>query len=208
MRVIYCAGEQGQVTLDILQTMGKTDDVVFADDNESLHNKEIQKHPVIGTIDDLPDTKKKDVSCIVAFGDRQETRLELAEQVDNKGYSFFNAVHKSTAISDSASLGKGVTVNAQSYLGPDVTISDHALIDSSVSLSHGVTVDRGATITPGVTICGDVCIEEDAYIGPGATITENTVVERQAVIGAGAVVTDDVAAKTTVLGVPASPVNS
>lgn len=35
VRVIYCAGEQGRVVLDILLSTGEANDVVFADDDSA-----------------------------------------------------------------------------------------------------------------------------------------------------------------------------
>ena len=205
MRAIYCAGEQGRVVLDILRSVDE-DDVVFADDDANLHDKSVAGRPVVGGLDHL--ANKESVTSIVAYGDQPGVRLELADSLSSVGCDFFNAVHDSATISDTASLGNGVMINAESYIAPNAEIGDHVLIDSCVNISHDVCLGRGATITPGATIAGGVVLSTDSYVGPGSTVIEDITINEGAIVGAGAVVTDDVPADTTVVGVPASPIDS
>jgi len=206
MRAIYCAGEQGRVVLDILRSAGEGDSVVFADDNPALHGESVAGRPVVGGVDELD--REESVACVVAFGDQPGVRLELADRLATASCNFFNAIHASATVSDEASLGQGVMLNAESYLGPGVEVGDHVLVDSCVNLSHDVRLGRGATVTPGATVAGGVVLETDSYVGPGATVVEDVTVAEGAVVGAGAVVTDDVPSETTVVGVPASPLES
>jgi len=204
-RVIYCAGEQGRVTLSILRARGHGDDVVFADDDTAVHGKTHDGVQVVGGIESARDTAP-DARCIVAFGDRPGVRLDLAECAAREGFEFFSVIHPDATVSETAAVGSGTTVNAQSYLGPGVRLGDHVLVDSCVNLSHDVVIDDGATVTPGATLAGGVDIRTDSYVGPGATVVEDVTVGARAVVGAGAVVTEDVPPETTVVGVPAAPI--
>lgn len=206
MDVIYCAGEQGKVVLDILRSRGEADGVVFADDDSNLHGDSVAGHPVVGGLDDVM-AHDQSVTCIVAFGDQSGVRLDIADRLVAAGCEFFSAIHASATISDTASLGRGLVLNAESYLGPGVEVGEHVLVDSCVNISHDSSLKRGATVTPGATVAGGVVLNTDSYVGPGATIIEDVTVGEGAVIGAGAVVTDDVPSDTTVVGVPASPLD-
>jgi sugar O-acyltransferase (sialic acid O-acetyltransferase NeuD family) len=206
MRVIYCAGEQGRVVLDILRSMSEDKGVVFADDNPNLHGESIAGHAVVG-LGELR-THDESVECVVAFGDQPGVRLELVNKLADAGCHFYNVIHPSTTISDNVSLGRGLMLNAESYLGPGVEVNDHVLVDSCVSVSHDVCLGRGVTITPGATIAGGVLLDTDSYVGAGATVVEDVTVGESAVVGAGAVVTDNVPPDTTVVGIPASPLDS
>jgi len=200
---IACAGEQGRVVLDILREAGQDGNIVFLDDDPEMHDQTVEGVPVAGALDRLEEIDG--ARCIVAYGDRREVRLELAAKIEDICAGFFNAVHPETTISQSATLGSGVTINAQSYLGPGTEVTDHVLIDSCVNVSHDVLLREGATVTPNATLAGGVTIERDVYIGPGATVLEDVTVKEGAQVGAGAVVTDDVSIGTTVVGVPAEP---
>ena len=204
MHAIYCAGEQGEVVLDILRNNGVSDNVVFLDENTDLHGNEIEGVPIIGDITAV-DRYDKEFQFIVAYGDRQGVRLDIAKRIEDVGYDFFSALHSDTTISETATLGKGVTVNARSYLGPDVHIGDHVLVDSCVNISHDVELKPGATITPNATLAGGVSIGRDAYVGPGATIVEDVTIGPDVLVGAGAVVIESVDKGTTVGGIPAEP---
>jgi sugar O-acyltransferase (sialic acid O-acetyltransferase NeuD family) len=212
VRVVYCAGEQGRVVLDILRSVGDVDDVVFADDDESRQGERVEGVPVVGGLEALAeragetDEEEAAPRCLVAFGDRQGVRLSLAERLAEAGFGFFEAIHPDATVSETATLGDGVTVNAGSYLGPGVAVGDHALVDSCVNVSHDAVLGTGATLTPNATLAGGVSVGRGAYVGPGATVLEDRSVGPGAVVGAGAVVTEDVPPDTTVVGVPAEPV--
>jgi sugar O-acyltransferase (sialic acid O-acetyltransferase NeuD family) len=206
MKAIYCAGEQGRVVLDVLQSTVGDETVIFLDDDPSLHGEVIHDTKVIGELDKVPDEAANAVQCVVAFGNKKEVRLQIAEDIEREGYQFFNAIHPSVVISEQAILGNGLMINGQSYIGPDVVIEDHVLIDSCVSVSHGTTLENGATITPGTTLAGGVTVRTDGYIGPGATIAEDLSIGQGAVVGAGSTVIDDVPSETVVVGSPANPI--
>jgi len=194
------------VVLDILRSTGDIENVVFADDDPSIQGKSVAGRPVLGGRSAIMD-RDDSVACIVAFGSPSRGRLKLAETLAEAGCDFFSAVHDSATISDTASLGRGLTVNAESYLGPGVDVRNHVLVDSCVNISHDVHLSAGATITPGVTLAGSVVIGTESYLGPGATVVRDVTVGDNAIVGAGAVVTEDVPPETTVVGVPASPLD-
>jgi len=204
MKIIYCAGEQGQVVLDILRSTDEDDGVVFADDDTALHGESVDSRQVVGGLDNLT-AREESVACVIAFGDQPGVRLDIAARLDDIDCTFFNAIHAGATVSETATLGKGVMINAESYLGPGVEVENHVLVDSCVNISHDVWLRRGATVTPGATVAGGVTLGTDSYLGPGATVVEDLSIGEEAAIGAGAVVTEDVPSDTTVVGVPASP---
>jgi serine acetyltransferase len=58
---------------------------------------------------------------------------------------------------------------------------------------------------PGVNIAGEVAVGNEVLIGSGASVINRVVIGDRATVGMGAVVLKDVAAGTTVIGVPARP---
>lgn len=204
MKAIYGAGDEGRVVLDILRRAEEADEVVFLDDDVALRGKTVDGVQVVGGRGKLRDIDPS-VEVIVALGG-QGVRLNLLRQIRKSGQNLFTITDSEATVSSTAKIGDGVIVTAQSYVGPNVELSDGVLVDSMVNLSHDTHIGPGATLTPNVTIAGGVTVGVDAYLGASATVVDHVNIGDQATVGAGAVVIDDVPPDTTVVGVPARPV--
>lgn len=105
------------------------------------------------------------------------------------------------------SIRYGISISPDSRIGPGfyighyggIVVNTDAVIGANCNISQGVTlgqINRGER--QGCPVIGD-----NVYIGPGAKVIGRIVVGDHAAIGANAVVTRDVAAGTSVGGVPA-----
>lgn len=108
------------------------------------------------------------------------------------------------AIGDDVILASGVHIVAfeRVVIGNGVMIGEHASIRDA---NHDTAAperlrDAGHVSTP-------VVIEDNVWIGRGVAVLPGVTIGRDSVIGANAVVTKDVPAGSTVVGVPARPIN-
>ncbi|WP_200531412.1 acetyltransferase [Halorubrum sp. LN27] len=207
MKVIYCAGELGRVVLDILRRQGVDNDVFFIDDDPELKGESVDGIEIIGGRSEFDSFDQNETEIIIAFADRQKVRLELMSAVRQLDFDLFSIVDIDSTVAETATIGDGVILNAQSYIGPDATLSDAVVIESAASISHDVTLKEGVTIGPNATIAGGTTIGRDVFVGAGATVCDDISIGDKAVVGAGAVVISSVPSETTVAGVPASPIN-
>lgn len=159
---------------------------------------------------------------------REQLRIGAGCSVGASAILYYDVeVGPNTLIGDAASLretsqvGEGCVVGRASVLDRDVHVGDGSSVGYASSLAAKTRVGKGVFIAQGVITTNDnalgangwveelmagATIEDEAKIGGNATFLPGVTIGRGAIVGAGSVVTRDVAAGTTVLGVPARPV--
>jgi len=141
---------------------------------------------------------------VVALGDNDARRAAHDELV-SLGRTPETLVHPDSTVGPAVDLGPGTLVSPGARITANVQIGRGALIHTGAVLSHDDVLGDFVTVSPSATLCGGVTLEDGAWIAAGATILPGVTVGVGAVVGAGAMVHRDVAAGTTVAGVPAKP---
>ena len=134
-------------------------------------------------------------------------RQRLHDDAVARGFTIRSIVHPRAFVDAGADLGDGVQILAGAIVNAGARIGHGALVNSGAIVEHDTTVGAHSHIAPGAVLAGDVRIGDGAHVGLGARIMEGLTVGSGSIIGAGAVVLHDVAAATTVVGVPARDKN-
>lgn len=100
-------------------------------------------------------------------------------------------------------IGEGAILSAGVLGTVNLDIQPFALIGIGCTLGHEARIGRWSALNPRAAISGGVQIGDEVLVGSRALVLQYLSVGEAAVVGAGAVVTKDVAADTTVVGVPA-----
>ncbi len=199
--IIYGAGEQGRVVLDILQQTG-IEVIGFIDDTIEMHGKVVNGVSVLGISDISFKAVTEDVGYIIALGDNN-ARAQKYQELEKAGKTLINAIHPAATISKNTTIGSGVVIGPNSVVNTDAIIGNNVIINTGAIIEHDNIIEDNTHIAPGVCLAGGVRVKIAATIGIGAVVLDDLIIGQNAIVGAGAVVTKDVPDNAVVVGVPA-----
>lgn len=163
---------------------------------------------VIGD-DDWLLARDRAADLVIAIGHPGARRAVIERYATDRRFRFPNLIHPTALIDlNVVALGRGNCITAGCIFTCDIDIGDFNLFNWHTTVGHDAKIGSGTVINPASNISGGVHIGDHVLVGTGAQILEGRTVSSGATIGAGAVVTKDVPSGTTVIGVPAKPLES
>lgn len=206
---IYGAGGCGRGILPLAREQLKDEadgELVFVDDGTA--GSSINGHRVLG-FDDFVSTEASARHVALAVADSR-LRSKLAEKCRAAGVEFFSVWASNAVRMDSVEIGEGAVVSPFVTFTSNIRVGSHFQANLYSYVEHDCVIGDFVTFAPRVACNGNIHIGDHAYIGTGAVIRQGRSgaplrIGQGAVVGMGAVVTKDVAPGTTVVGVPARP---
>jgi sugar O-acyltransferase (sialic acid O-acetyltransferase NeuD family) len=184
------------------QTVPAWDLVGFLDDNDRLWGALIDGVPVLGGLDVASAYPDAYLVCCVADPLAREGLVARASQ---ERHRWATVIHPTAVVLSSASVGEGCIICPHSAVKAGAVLGAHVHVNSHCSIGHEAELADFVTLSPQAVITGQAKLGIGAFVGASATVLPRVTVGTHAVIGAGAVAIHDVAARTTVVGVPAHP---
>ncbi len=181
--------------------------VSFIDDNEAVQGTTLNDIPVLS----LEACRQQFPTAKVVPGiGAPRARAITMQKAAAAGYEPATLIHPNVEMSRWVNIGAGTVICAGNIVTVNITLGKYVQINIDCTVGHDVIMGDFTTLAPGVHVSGWVHMGQRVYIGTGANIVNGTrekplVIEDDAIIGAGACVTRHVAAGTTVVGVPAKP---
>jgi sugar O-acyltransferase (sialic acid O-acetyltransferase NeuD family) len=205
---IYGAGGLGREVLSMLKALPEWEVTGFYDDGK-VSDEAIGNVRVLGAMKELQMTTE-DTNVVIAIGNPKIKRQLVERLISNPCIHFPILIHPHALILDAASvkIGHGSIITAGVILTTDIQIGAHVLVNLNCTVGHDVDIGDYSSVMPGANIAGEVKTGKAVMIGSGANVLNGICVGDQSRIGAGAVVTKDVKDNTTMVGVPARPINS
>ena len=187
------------VAADIFLSMGKTV-AAYCDNDEKSFNPFSLKF--LGSDSDKSVIELlKSYDYFIAVGDNT-IRRKISEWLANQLGDSINAVHTSSVISASATIGNGVFIAANVTINPLSKIGNGVICNTSCSIDHECVIGDFVHIAPGAVLCGNVTIGENSFVGANAVIRQGITIGKNVMIGAGAVVVKNISDHSTVIGNP------
>src|SRR6478736_4876192 len=129
--IIYGAGGQARVLLELIERAGICPLAGFVDDNPDMHGTKIGGLPVLGSIDRLASVVRvhRIHRAVIAIGDNV-VRKKFADHAKSIGLRLPVLIHPNAYVSPTAHLGEGTVVLAGAVVGPDAKIGDLCIINT------------------------------------------------------------------------------
>lgn len=145
-----------------------------------------------------------ELGLVIGIG--QVRRKAFIERLEAEGRRLQTVIHPTAVISPSAVLEEGCVVLAGVIIGAGSRIGRGSVLNRGCTIGHHTTIGAHSFVGPGASVAGEITAGEQVHIAVGATVRDTITIGDRAVIGAGAAAVKDVAPDTTVVGVPARPI--
>lgn len=143
----------------------------------------------------------RDYDCFVSIGDNR-IREKTSRFLLNNEVELINAIHPSSVVSSSVTLGKGIMVGPNAIINTQAVIKDGSICNSASVVEHGCQVGEYSHIAPGAILCGEVTIGDFTLIGASSVVLFNLCIGHHVIVGAGTNVINNVLDYQKVVGNP------
>lgn len=158
--------------------------------------------PPLVWVDDQA-TFEPDLPILPAIG--STARRAIVERLVVEGRELATFVHPSAVVAPSAVIEAGCVIFPLVVVGARTRVGRATIVNRGALIGHHTTIGAFGFIGPGANVAGKVSIGEGVHVAIGAIVRDGLTVGDGATIGAGAVAVRDVVAGSTVVGLPARP---
>lgn len=207
MSTIYILGSSGfaKEVYFLIQSIGKYSVKGFID----IETKEAVK---IGNVTipvyDENYLETLDDTTRLAIGMGNPSVIEKLTKRLHKKFNFPNLIHPNTIGNfEDIQMGEGNIITANCIFTTTIKFGSFNIFNLNCTIGHDVVIGNCNVINPGVNISGGVKMGDRNLLGVNSTILQFKSIGNDAIIGAGSMVNKDVPDQTTVVGIPAKPLN-
>lgn len=136
-----------------------------------------------------------------------EERAHLRDSYGIPLDRYVTFIHPTAYIAKSAAIGSGCVICAHSVINTNARLGHYCTILPNVTVEHDTILGDSCFAADQACIGSNVTIGEGVFIGLNSTVRTWARVNEYSFIGMAATVINDVAARTTVVGNPARPIN-
>ena len=175
------------------------DEIIFIEDNPASDSVNILDKPYkLISYDNYIKTHLAGYGHVSAFNIGYKKKI--AGEVKNLLWlnSFSNNFNRFYG----TNIGKGVRINAYSYVDSNVTIGDFVKLNSFAFIGHDSSVGDYSYISQHVVLDNHVSVGSECYIFENSTLLPGVHIGDNTIVGAGSVVTKDIPTGVIAYGNP------
>ena len=163
--------------------------VGFVDDNNEMHNKELNGYKVLGGLDVLDKLENKP-EVIVSIANCKVKRGIVAK-LNNK-FDFATVIYPSVRISKYIEIGQGTIIYPGVILTVNTKIGNHVVISGNCGIGHDTVIGDFSSVLWGRCFSGFDVIGEECFIGVGTKIAQGVSISKCRRISTGGIVREDI----------------
>ncbi len=207
MIIVGAKGFAKELLQIIFETNPEIIPVFFDNVSKDLPALRYNKFSIINSVEEAANYFKTNPKFSLGVGGTT-VRKNLCELMLKNGGCLQTVISSFARIGNFGNdIGLGCTIMTGAVLTNDIIIGTGCLINLNVTIGHDCEIGSFCDIAPGVSISGNVKIGDLCSLGTGAILLPRVTLGNNVTVGAGAVVNKDVPDDTTVVGIPAKPLN-
>ena len=135
--IVYGAGGQARVLLELMDRAGIRPIVGFVDDNVEIHGTKVEGVPVLGTVEKIGGLIRvyRIHRAVIAVGNNV-VRKRFADHARGLGLRLPVLIHPNAYVSPTAKLGDGTVVMAGAVVSAHVTMGELGIVNTRASIDH------------------------------------------------------------------------
>jgi UDP-3-O-[3-hydroxymyristoyl] glucosamine N-acyltransferase len=154
------------------------------DRNENWHRYKF-KEPLLSNLSDY--TPEPDDFFILGVSNI-ESRTSCLEKLKNKSLNYFNFIHYTAIVYETAQMGYGNVICCFSKIGPNAIIGNLNSINSKTEIGHDCVVGSNNVFAGNVGIAGFSSVGNDNFFGMNSSVIPGKKIGSKNIIQAGIVV--------------------
>ena len=163
--------------------------VGFVDDNNEMHNKELNGYKVLGGLDVLDKLENKP-EVIVSIANCKVKRGIVAK-LNNK-FDFATIIHPSVRISKYIEIGQGTIIYPGVILTVNTRIGNHVIISGNCGIGHDTVIGDYSSVLWGSCFSGFDVVGEECFIGVGTKVAQGVSIADSRRVSTGGIVREDI----------------
>lgn len=185
--ILLGGGGHCESVIDAAESAGFT--IMGILDMPETVGQKVLQYPIIGTDDMIPALVDK-AEFVITVGQikSNNTRVKLAELVQQTGGKFATIIASDAYVSKYASLGEGTVVLHKAVVNANARIGKHAIINTMADIEHDAIVGDFCHISTAAIVNGEVTIGNNVFVGSSSVIHHCTTIADNITVAAGSVV--------------------
>lgn len=185
--ILLGGGGHCQSVIDAAESAGYT--IMGILDMPEIVGQKVLQYPIIGTDDLIPSLADK-AEFVITVGQikNNNTRVKLAELVQQASGKFATIIASDAYVSKYATIGEGTVVLHKAVVNANAKIGKHVIINTLADIEHNVQIGDFCHISTAAVLNGEVTVGNNVFVGSSSVIHNCKTITDNVVVAAGTVV--------------------